>query len=516
MIDTNYGNKVKTVEELKAIIGAPPRAKRVIMCHGTFDIVHPGHIRHLIYAKSKADVLVASLTGDKHIAKANFRPYVPEQLRAMNLAVLDMVDYVIIDSEPKPLRNLEILKPDYFAKGYEYVKGGVIDPRTKEELDVLEGYGGEFIYTPGDIVFSSSAIIESEPPNLSVEKLMILLKGEELSFDDLRKALRKLEGITAHVVGDTIVDSYTYTTLIGGNTKTPTFSVRHDRQLDYVGGAGIVAKHLRAAGAKVTFTTVLGNDANKDFVLDDLKTAGVTVNAIVDPTRPTTNKNAFIADNYRLLKVDKVDNRSISDRILHQFESHIRDTRAQTVVFSDFRHGIFNRHTVPSLTAALPQDTYRVADSQVASRWGNILDFIGFDLITPNEREVRFALGDQDSVVRPLGLELYRQAQCKTLILKMGARGLITYRSMPKADEDVRAFFVVDTFAENIVDAVGAGDALLAYSMLSMVATGNSVIASILGAIAAAVECEHDGNIPVQPGQVLEKLEAVARHAALA
>jgi len=519
MIDTNFRNKVKTVEELKAILGPRPRPKRMIMCHGTFDIVHPGHIRHLIYAKSKADILVASVTGDRHIAKANFRPYVPEQLRAMNLAVLEMVDYVIIDSEPKPLRNLELLQPDYFAKGYEYVKGGVIDPRTQEELNVLESYGGEFIYTPGDIVYSSSAIIESEPPNLSVEKLLILLGGEDLKFGQLQEAIRKLEGVKAHVVGDTIVDSYTYTTLIGGNTKTPTFSVRHDRQLDYVGGAGIVAKHLRAAGADVTFTTVLGDDALKDFVLDDLKAAGVKVNATIDPTRPTTNKNAFIADNYRLLKVDKVDNRSISDRILHQISDHIRGTPTQTVLFSDFRHGIFNRHTIPSLTEALPRDVFRVADSQVASRWGNILDFADFDLITPNEREVRFALGDQDSVVRPLGLELYRQARCKTLILKMGARGLITYRSLPRADEssleDVRAFFVIDSFAQNIVDPVGAGDALLAYATLSMVATGNSVIASILGSIAAAVECEHDGNVPVEPGQVLQKLALVERHANL-
>ncbi|HUA51478.1 MAG TPA: PfkB family carbohydrate kinase, partial [Candidatus Sulfotelmatobacter sp.] len=176
---------------------------------------------------------------------------------------------------------------------------------------------------------------------------------------------------------------------------------------------------------------------------------------------------------------------------------------------------IFNRHTIPSLTEALPRDAFKVADSQVASRWGNILDFVDFDLLTPNEREVRFALGDQDSVVRPLGLELYRQARCKTLILKMGARGLITYRDLPKADEDVRAFFVVDSFAENVVDAVGAGDALLAYATLSMVATGSPVIASILGSVAAAVECEHDGNVPVEPGQVLQKLEAIGRHANL-
>ena len=163
MIEANIHNKIKTIEELKATIGDRPRAKKVIMCHGTFDIVHPGHIRHLIYAKSKADILVASLTSDRHIAKANFRPYVPEQLRAMNLAVLEMVDFVIIDSEAKPLKNLALLQPDYFAKGYDYVKGG-LDPRTREEVAVLESYGGEFIFTPGDVVYSSSAIIESEPP----------------------------------------------------------------------------------------------------------------------------------------------------------------------------------------------------------------------------------------------------------------------------------------------------------------------------------------------------------------
>ena len=127
------------------------------------------------------------------------------------------------------------------------------------------------------------------------------------------------------------------------------------------------------------------------------------------------------------------------------------------MVFSDFRHGIFNRDTIPHLIEAIPANTFRVADSQVASRWGNILEFSGFDLITPNEREARFALGDQDSVVRPLGLELYRQAKCGTLLLKLGERGLMTFRADPKSDEDVRAFFAIDSFAERVIDAVGSG-----------------------------------------------------------
>src|SRR5438309_10666543 len=77
------------------------------MCHGVFDIVHPGHLRHLMYAKEKADVLVASVTADAHITKADHRPYVPQELRAQNLAALEMVDYVIIDLNPTPIRSEE-------------------------------------------------------------------------------------------------------------------------------------------------------------------------------------------------------------------------------------------------------------------------------------------------------------------------------------------------------------------------------------------------------------------------
>src|ERR1041384_6496928 len=112
----DFRRKIKNREELRAAIGARPRSKTVIMCHGTFDLVHPGHIRHLMYAKSKADVLIASLTSDAHINKANFRPFVPQDLRAMNLAALECVDYVIIDENATPIENLKFIQPTSFPK----------------------------------------------------------------------------------------------------------------------------------------------------------------------------------------------------------------------------------------------------------------------------------------------------------------------------------------------------------------------------------------------------------------
>ncbi|MCW5744767.1 MAG: adenylyltransferase/cytidyltransferase family protein [Alphaproteobacteria bacterium] len=514
MLQGAFNRKIHTASELATLLGGFPRKKRVVMCHGTFDIVHPGHIRHLLYARDKGDVLVVSLTCDEHILKANYRPHVPEDLRAMNLAALEMVDHVIIDRNATPIENIRLIQPDFFVKGYEY-GAGPLPPRTQEEKDAVESYGGEIIFTPGDVVFSSSAIIESRLPNLAVEKLALLMRAENVTFADLRRTLSDVAGTKVHVVGDTIVDTLTHTELIGANAKTPTFSVRYAGKTDFVGGAGIVAKHLRAAGANVAFTTVLGDDSLKDFVLDDLKKAGIAVSAVIDRTRPTTNKNAFVADGYRLLKVDNVDNRSISDRVLSRMVESIQRTTVDAAVFSDFRHGIFNRGTIPTLIEAIPNGVFRVADSQVASRWGNILDFRDFDLITPNEREARFALADQDSVVRPLGSRLYSDARCKVLMLKMGARGLMTFRGHVELPSTRAEFFVLDSFVDAVVDAVGTGDALLAYATLALQETGNSVIASILGAVAAAVECEFDGNVPVTPEAMLAKLGALESRAEL-
>ena len=92
-------------------------------------------------------------------------------------------------------------------------------------------------------------------------------------------------------------------------------------------------------------------------------------------------------------------------------------------------------------------------------------------------------------------------------MLKLGERGLITYRSNTTKTADPRSFFVMDSFTDHVVDAVGSGDALLAYATLAMATTDNPLIASVLGSMAAAVECEHEGNVPVRPEDVRAKLD---------
>jgi len=222
---------------------------------------------------------------------------------------------------------------------------------------------------------------------------------------------------------------------------------------------------------------------------------------VIDANRPTTNKNAIIAGGYRLLKIDTLDNTPISSKISDQIVKKITDHKVDCVVFSDFRHGIFNKTTIPKLAAAIDKSAFKVADSQVASRWGNITEFQHFDLITPNEREARFALADQDSNIGQLSTMLKEKTDCKNVILKLGDRGMFFMNDT--------LYHSVDSFAKNVKDAVGSGDALLAYATLTMLATGSLVEASIIGSIAAACECEYDGNIPIKPKDVLDKLQRI-------
>ena len=500
-----YQHKIKTVEELRVMLGPRPRQRRVVMCHGMFDIVHPGHIRHLLYAKAQGDTLIASLTCDEFGGKGNGRPYVPQELRAVNLAALEAVDYVLIDHQPEPLANIFALQPDFFVKGFEYSDGGT-QVKTQEEIEAVSSYGGEFLFSPGDVVYSSTQLLEHHKPSLTLEKVATLMQAEGVTFDHLRATLDRMAGVTVHVVGDTIVDKYSYCTPLGQSTKTPTLSVKLNQSERFVGGAGVVAKHLRSLGADVTLTTVLGEDEVSEFVAEDLRGWDIQLNCVHDANRPTTIKERFWADSYKLLQVDTLDNSPLASRYVTQMGELVRESAADLVIFSDFRHGLFHSDSIGELSSAIPPGATKAADSQVSSRWGNIMDFKGFDLITPNELEARFALGDQDSGVRHLAQRLLVEAEAKYLILKLGERGVLAYRQSSPAP---RSFFYLDSWVEGLVDAVGAGDAMLAGASLALVASQDIVQSAIIGNLAAAIACELQGNVPVQRANLLQRLRSI-------
>lgn len=150
--------KIKTLEQIK-FIAARLRAEgqHVVTTNGSFDILHPAHIRLFEKAKSCGDVLIVLLNSDSSIKanKGDKRPIVPESDRAYVLASLAPIDYVVVFNEDKPVEILKQLKPHFHVKG-----GSWIPERIQEEKELLESWGGEFKNFELEEGYSSTNIID--------------------------------------------------------------------------------------------------------------------------------------------------------------------------------------------------------------------------------------------------------------------------------------------------------------------------------------------------------------------
>jgi sugar/nucleoside kinase (ribokinase family) len=218
----------------------------------------------------------------------------------------------------------------------------------------------------------------------------------------------------------------------------------------------------------------------------------------------------FDVDGYRVLKMDRVNNSPITLASRSIITGLIKNMEQGLLVFSDFRHGIFSERNINIFKKAISKDKFTAADSQVASWWGNILEFKKFDLITPNEREARFALSDQVSGIRLLASKIYDTSKCKTLVLKLGKRGIIV--CINNRHENSDSYFSLDSFAENVIDPVGSGDALLAYTTMAMLVSKCKITSTIIGLLAASCECEKDGNIAITKEDILAKIDEIKKN----
>ena len=477
------------------------KKKKTILCHGVFDIVHPGHIRHFAHCKQKADILIVSLTKDIFIKKGTYRPMVPQDLRAFNLSSLELVDFVVIDQNKNPENLIKKIKPSFFAKGLEYAD--LKNPLTVKEKNIVESFGGKMIFSPGDYVLSSSKIIRQMEPDLKYDKLKLLMDTENINFNDLKKILKDLSKLKIHILGDTIIDTNHYCEVVGGLHKTPTLSVVRQISEDFLGGAAIVASHFKSFTNNVTLTTLFSNDKKGKFALRNLKKNKIKINHYAEEDRPTTNKNSYLVNKHKLLKVDELSNNPITSSTLDKLITLLKKDKNQILVFSDFRHGIFNNQTLPKILDSIGNKVFKVADSQVASRWGNISDFKNFDLLTPTEKEARYSLFEQDTPIRNLVTNIQKKSKAKNIILKLGEKGLI---SLSKKKND---YIALDPFVKNFVDSNGAGDALLSYSTSVLYTTKSLIIASIVGLLAASCKCEIQGNLPVTLEHIIKKIDEI-------
>src|SRR5258707_10865541 len=139
------GNKIKRIDDLaRALSALQSQGKKIVHCHGVFDLLHIGHIKHLEAARGYGDMLVVTLTPDRFVNKGPHRPAFPERLRAEALASLSCVDLVAVNEWPTAVETIERLRPDFYVKGIVREAGKRDHTNAiQQEEDAVKSVGGK-------------------------------------------------------------------------------------------------------------------------------------------------------------------------------------------------------------------------------------------------------------------------------------------------------------------------------------------------------------------------------------
>ncbi len=486
--------KIKDLEEL-ALITAMLRkeGKSIVHCHGVFDLLHIGHIRYFKQALGFGDVLIVTITSDDYVDKGPHRPAFPQELRAEAIASLGFVDYVAINKWPPASETLRLLKPHFYVKGSEF-KSASSDRTGKidEEKKVVEEIGAAFAYTD-DIVFSSSNLINRYLSAFPEEVNNYLdLFRQRYALDDILQLLDRMSSLRVLVIGDAIIDEYQYCEAIGKSSKDPTLVVRYQSHELFAGGVLAVANHIDNFTNHVELFTVLGeHDRHEDFIHSHLH-PNIIPHFYTQEKAPTTLKRRLI-DGYafnKLFEVYVMDDSGLSPEMNSQFLKALDEkiSSYDIVIVADFGHGAINSAIRELLMAKSPFLAVNTQANAGNRGFHTISKYQNFDYACIASHELALE-------TREMPIDNLRESIRATLMKLDGKHLVVTLGRSGCASLTADGSYIqVPSFAEKIVDRVGAGDVFFAITSLAAALGAPQEILALLGNVVGSLAVEIVGN----------------------
>ncbi len=490
--------------------------KAVVQCHGCFDIVHPGHVRHLQQARSMGDALIVSLTADEHVGKGDGRPLFNESLRAENLAALDCVDLVCVNTEPTAVGLLDEVRPDMYVKGREYESNN--DPRFAAEREAVERHGGSVVFSSGDIVFSSTAIVRQMEADRdpSAGKLDRLRASGYIDPERARRTLALARGAQVVVVGEVILDTYVHCDQPQVASESPVLSLRPLDRMTSDGGAAVIARHLAALGAAPTLVTALPRTTEAQALRERLEQEGVRVEAVPCET-PLLEKQRFLVGTQKVMKLDLVRPVTLGASVQGEMRALARNAAqgAQAAILADFGNGLLTQRLLGSLIGTL-RPLVPTLSGDVSGRRAALTRMESMDLLCPTEQELRAAMGDFDNSLNAVVAEFAERTHVGHCLVTLGAEGLIAFDRLAEPSDNADGSRTqvagehVPALAEHAIDTLGCGDALLSVATLARIAGAPIMESAFLGSVAAAASASRLGNDAVGLEAVVAGVQRLA------
>ncbi len=480
------GDKIKRVDELANTLAAlRAKGKKVVHCHGVFDLLHIGHIKHLEAARKIGDLLVVTLTPDRFVNKGPHRPAFPERLRAEALASLVCVDFVAINEWPTAVETIERLKPSFYVKGMVR-EGGKRDHTNAIDLEAnaVKANGGEMVLTDEE-TFSASTLINQFMDVFPAETKTFLeqfrTKHTPEEVVGYLQAMRKLKVL---VVGETIIDEYQFCSVMGKSGKEPVLAALLNRTEQYAGGVLAIANHVSNFCDQVGLLSCLGTvNSCEDFIQSKLN-KNLTTHFIRVPGVPTIIKRRFLEEylSAKLFEVYEMKTDGLQSAGEDSFCRELERLAPQydVVLVADYGHGVMSERAVEIICA---QSKFLAVNTQVNAGnrgFNTISKYPRADFVSLGEPEVRLDARKVSGDLKSVAERIARGLSSRSFLVTRGSSGCLIY-------DREQGFHQVPAFAIRVVDRVGAGDAVLA---VTSPCAALGVPPQVLGFIANVVGAE--------------------------
>ena len=485
--------KIKKLEELTKIIAdLKHNGKKIVLCHGVFDLLHIGHIKHFEEAKTFGDVLVVSITPDQFVNKGPGRPAFSTSLRLESLSALESVDYVVANKWPTAEEIIKILQPNIYCKGPDYKDHSKdISGKINDEEACVKSIGGEIQYTE-DITFSSSNLL-NKYGNLYTQDQEVFIRSiaKNNSFDSINQKIDSLKNLKVLIIGETIIDEYVFCEALGKSGKEPVLVLRDLETQQYLGGVLAIARHLSDFCGNVSVLSFLGeNNEYKSFIENNIE-ENIHLHLFEKSNSPTIVKRRFVdnIDRKKVLGVYSINDDSLNKeeetKFLESFDKLSKEH--DLVIVSDYGHGIITPKIADYISKT---DKFISLNAQVnAANIGthSIRKYHDINCLIINGNELLHEMRERDGDLEKLALKLKKIIKADYITVTKGRDGAFLFN-------DKKVPVDCPGFATEVVDKIGSGDALLALLSVCLYSKIDDDLSLFIASLAAAQSVESIGN----------------------
>tara|TARA_B110000008_G_scaffold174917_1_gene174571 strand:+ start:119 stop:1639 length:1521 start_codon:yes stop_codon:yes gene_type:complete len=496
--------KIKKIQELEEVLlNHKSNGKKIILCHGVFDLLHIGHIKHFNEAKKFGDILVVSITPDEFVNKGPGRPAFSTPIRLEALAALESIDYVIANKFPTAEEIIKCLKPNIYCKGPDYKNhSDDITGKISDEEAAVKFVNGKIKYTD-DITFSSSGLLNKFGNIYSQEQELFTQDiATKFNFDEIKYKVDEIQKLKVLVIGEVIIDQYVFCEALGKSGKESVLVLRDLETQEYLGGSLAIARHLSDFCKEVSVLSFLGeNNDYKNFIDNNIE-ENINLNFLSKSDSPTIVKRRFVdhIDRKKVLGVYSINDNSLTkeeeDQFINSFDRLSKEN--DLVIISDYGHGIITPKIAKHISKL---DKFVSLNAQVnAANIGthSIRKYKDINCLIINANELCHEMRQREGDLKALAHELKKIIKANYISVTQGKIGAFLI------NEDMPAI-TCPGFASEVVDKIGSGDALLALLSVSLYNNLDERLALFIGSLAAAQSVESIGNSkPVKKAKLLK------------